>query len=259
MRRRKYVLCGILTALVGLPIIIGASCPPPDDPAFVSIITGPGSTVGQDLPNCEQGRVCISILNQTCTDTDVILYIHDGYDLAGDYVTRTAIECCENENATEPCPCYRCGSDTGELQLTPPELFQPQNRYEIADGEVIRTLQGRVDRLSALGGRITVSIRCEEVKSIGLEVGLVDELPGLVRERAGADYRCTMVDLDCDQAHTEDVACGATIQYTIVDRNNCANEDLTVYRIETNVSADCTTVTPGASTNTGGGGGMGGG
>ncbi|NLE60300.1 MAG: hypothetical protein GX616_18270, partial [Planctomycetes bacterium] len=238
MRRRKYVLYGILTALVGLPIIIGASCPPPDDPAFVSIITGPGSTVGQDLPNCEQGRVCISILNQTCTDTDIILYVHDGYDLAGSYVTRTAIECCESDNATTPCPCYRCGSDTGELQLTPPELFQPQNRYEIADGDVIRTLQGREDRLSALGGRITISIRCEEVKSIGLEVGVVGELPGVVRERAGADYRCTMVNLDCAQAHTEDVACGATIQYTIVDRNNCANENLTVYRIETNVSAD---------------------
>jgi len=254
MRRRKYVLYGILTALVGLPIIIGASCPPPDDPAFVSIITGPGSTVGQDLPNCEQGRVCISILNQTCTDTDIILYVHDGYDLAGSYVTRTAIECCESDNATTPCPCYRCGSDTGELQLTPPELFQPQNRYEIADGDVIRTLQGREDRLSALGGRITISIRCEEVKSIGLEVGVVGELPGVVRERAGADYRCTMVNLDCAQAHTEDVACGATIQYTIVDRNNCANENLTVYRIETNVSADCTTVTQGGGTNTGGGG-----
>lgn len=255
MRRGKYVVYGLVAALVALPIIIGASCPPPDDPAFVSIITGPGSTTGQDLPNCEQGRVCISILNQTCTDTDVILYIHDGYDLAGTYVTRWAIECCENENATEPCPCYRCGSDTGELQLTPPELFQPQNRYEIADGEVIRVLQGREDQLSALGGRLTISIRCEEVKTIGLEVGLEGQLPGLVQERAGADYRCTGVELECAQAYTEDVACGATIQYTIVDRNNCANEDLTVFRIETNVSADCTEVQPTDNT----GGGMGGG
>jgi hypothetical protein len=141
------------------------------------------------------------------------------------------------------------------MQLTPPELFQPQNRYEIADGEVIRTLQGREDQLSALGGRITISIRCEEVKTIGLEVGLEGELPGLVQERAGADYRCTGVDLDCTQSYTEDVACGATIQYTIVDRNNCANEDLTVFRIETNVSADCTDVQPTENT----GGGMGGG
>ncbi|HPD32408.1 MAG TPA: hypothetical protein PLL20_20640 [Phycisphaerae bacterium] len=257
MRRRKFLLFGLLTALVGLPIIIGASCPPPDDPAFVSIITGPGSTIGQQLPNCERGRVCISILNQTCTDTDVMLYVHDGYDLTGTYVTRRAVECCENQNATEPCPCYRCGSNSGEMQLTPPELFQPQNRYEISTGQVIRTIPGRQDRLSALGGRITISIRCEEVKTIGLEVGLEGELPGLIQERAGPDYRCTRVDLDCAQAYTEDVACGATIQYTIVDRNNCANQNLTVFRIETNVSADCTQVE--TTDNSSGGGGMSGG
>ena len=251
MHRRKYIVCGILAAGIALPIIIGASCPPPNDPAFVSIITGPG-TVTQDLPPCEAGRVCISILNQTCVDADIILYIHNGYDLEGDFVTRTAIECCENQNATAPCPCFRPGSDTGELQLTPPELFQPVNRYEIANGNAVYELPGRADQLSSLGGRVTVSLRCEEVKSIGLQVGLAGELPGTVEEQAGADYRCTMV--ATPQTYPEDVACGATLQYTIVDRNNCANVDLTVFRIETNVSADCTDVETTDNTNDGTGG-----
>jgi hypothetical protein len=263
MHRSKYIVCGVLAAGIAVPIIIGASCPPPNDPAFVSIITGPGSTISQELPNCEPGRVCISILNQTCTDTDIILYIHDGYDLDGEFVTRTAIECCENDNATAPCPCFRPGSTTGEMQLTPPELFQPQNRFPIANGDVVFELQGRESQLSALGGRVTVSIRCEEVKNIGLEVGLAGALPGTVEERAGADYRCTMVNTDRgNENRVEDVACGATLQYTIVDRNNCANEDLTVFRIQTNVSADCSDVTPadGGTDGTGGtgGGGFGG-
>jgi hypothetical protein len=253
MRQYQYLICGLLTAGLSVPIMIGASCPPPDDPPVIAIIT-PGSDVSQDVPDCEEGRVCISILNQTCVDADIILYIHDGYDLDGQYVTRTAIECCENQNATTPCPCYNPGSDTGELQLSPPQLFTPENRYEIANGDAVYELQGRADRLSAYGGRVSVSLRCEEVKSIGLEVGLAGELPGTIQERAGSDYRCTMVTTNRGStAKPEDVACGGTIQYTIVDRNDCANEDLTVIRIDTNVSTDCTRVNP-----TGGTGGMGG-
>lgn len=251
-RAKKYTVYGLLAAGLSVPIMFGVSCPPPDDPAIISIIT-PGSAVSQEVPNCEAGRVCISILNQTCVDTDIILYVHDGYDLTGQYVTRTAIECCESQNATTPCPCFNPGSDNGELQLVPPQLFTPANRYIIANNNAVYNLRGRTDRLSALGGRITVSLRCEEVKSIGLEVGLAGQLPGVVQERAGADYRCTMVDTNRGSAERpEDVACGGTIQYTIVDRNDCANENLTVIRVNTNVSTDCTE----ATTTDGTGGGM---
>jgi hypothetical protein len=263
MDRRKIVIYSVLAGALGLPIIFGASCPPPDSPPFVSIVQ-PGSSVSQDVPNCETGRVCITIMNQTCVDTDIILYIQDGYDLTGQYATRTALECCESPNATNPCPCFNPGSDTGELQLVPPQLFTPQNRFPIANNEVIYELKGRVDQLSALGGRVTVNLRCEEVKNIGLQIGLVGEMPGTVQEQVGVDYRCTMVNTDRGTAgRPEDVACGGTIQYTIVDRNDCVNQDLTVFRIETAVSADCTGVTPAASgsggTGGGGGGGMGGG
>ncbi len=256
MHRRRIVICSILAAAFALPIIFGASCPPPDHPPFVSIIQ-PGSSVSGDVPNCETDRVCITVMNQTCVDTDIILYIQDGYDLTGQFATRTALECCESENATNPCPCFVPGSDTGELQLVPPQLFTPENRYPLANGEVIYELRGRADQLSALGGRVTVSLRCEEVKNIGLEIGLVGQMPGTVQERAGVDYRCTMVSTDRGEAdRLEDVACGGTIQYTIVDRNDCANENLTVFRIETAVSADCTDV---VTTESGAGGGTGGG
>jgi hypothetical protein len=256
MLRRKHLVCGVLAAGLAIPIIIGASCPPPDDPAFVSIITGPGSTTA--LPSCESGRVCISIVNQTCVDTDIILYIHNGYDLTGQYVTEQAIECCQSTTSTVPCPCFRPGSDTGELQLLPPQLFQAQNRYKIANNKVVYTVKGRPDKLSSQGGRVTVSLRCEDIKTMGLEVGMVGELPGTVQERSGPDYRCTMVTTGRGtQALPEDVACGGTLQYTIVDRNDCADVSLTVIRVDTSVSADCTTVTP--TTSGTGGGGMGGG
>jgi hypothetical protein len=255
MSRRGYLVMAILAACLAVPVIIGASCPPPTDPPFYSIITSPTTTT-QKLPACETGRVCISIINQTCADTDVILYIQNGYDLTGQYVTQNAIECCQASNATNPCPCFRPGSDTGELQLTRPELFQPQNEHVFsATGELVLTLPGRPDRLSAIGGRVTESLDCQDVKSIGIDVGTVGDLPGTVLERSGPQYRCTMNTVDRGASEMpEQVPCGQTIQYAIVDRNECASENLTVYRVDVTTSADCTSVQTGTGTGTGMGG-----
>ena len=233
MSRRGYLALALLTTLLTLPVFFGASCPPPDGPPFIG--ANPGGTTGtsgRGLPPCEPNRVCVSIINRTCVEAEVVLYVHDGFDLENKYVTRTAIECCENPNATNPCPCIRAGSDVGELQLTSPELFDPDNRVLI-NGEIVATL-------AANGGRVLISFPCDSLKTVGVEVGAVGDLPSSWRDRGGPDYRCTIVPVDRgDQEFPEDVACGATIQYSIIDRNDCANSDLTVYRVNTDVSADC--------------------
>jgi hypothetical protein len=259
MSRRGYIVMAILAGCLAIPVIIGASCPPPDDPPFFSIIPSP-STTTQEIPSCEPDRICVSIINLTCLNSDVILYIHNGFDLTGQYVTRTAIECCENStSATSPCPCFRPGSDNGELQLTRPELFQPANRFRFtANGELVDTLPGRSSRLTAIGGRVTESIPCGDVKSIGIEVAPEGDLPGAPQERSGPDYRCTMTNVDRgDSGFPEQVPCGETIQFSIVDRNDCANQDLTVYRVNMGTSKDCSSVQQNQTGGSGGSGGMG--
>ena len=231
MSRRAYLVLTILACGLALPVIIGASCPPPDNPPFFSPSAGL-STIGLGLPLCEPDRVCISIINRACTETDVTLYIHDGYDFNDEFVTRTALECCESANATAPCPCPRPGSGIGELQLQPPELYRASNRALIA-GETIVTLDPQ-------GGRVLISLPCMQVKSIGVEMATEGGLPISPQEQSNVNYRCSMVPIDRgDEGLPEDVACGATIQFTISDRNNCSIADQPLYRVETDVSANC--------------------
>lgn len=201
----------------------------------------------ESLPDCENGWLCVSIVNQTCVDVDVILYVHNGYDPEGVYATSAALECCEDENAASPCLCPQPGSGTGELQLVPPQLFHPLNRYVIGD-EIVHTLSGRPDFVAPAEGGVEVALRCEDVKSIGLEVGLAGELPDGVQERSGSHYRCTTVATDRGiYDRPEQVPCGGTIQYVIYDRNSCGNPDVVVFRVDTWTSADCTAVTSDAA------------
>lgn len=238
MYRRTYVTIPVLVACLVLPVIIGASCPPPNNPPFLAI-TAP-ATGGVGLAACEEGRVCVSIVNEACADAEVMLYVHDGYDLAGNFITRVALECCEDENATAPCPCFRDGFDIGELQLRRPELFIVANRFRIA-GDVVYDLPGRASILASRGGSVQVNLDCEEVKSIGLEVGPNGSLPvGPPEDRQGPDYRCTQQEFQQTQPRAlEHVACGETIQFTIEDRNNCVDPTLTVFRIARAVSGGC--------------------
>jgi hypothetical protein len=187
---------------------------------------------------CEPGRVCVDIINQACVPADVTLYVHDGYDLDGEYVTRTALECCENQNSTAPCPCDRPGFDVGEVQLRAPELFQAVNRVPIVAGgaELITTLDAQV-------GRVRRTFLCDELKSVGIEMGDEGDLPAAPEERSSVYYRCTIIEVDReDQDAEEHVACGGTIQFRIYDRNDCAHPDLTQYRVDVDVSQDCTDV-----------------
>jgi hypothetical protein len=194
------------------------------------------------VPDCQDGQVCINIVNRTCVDVDIILYVHNGYDLEGSYAIRAAVECCQEEQATQPCLCLRPGADTGEMQLYRPELFgRPENRYDISNGSVVYTIKGRPDELSPSGDSATVSLPCGDVKSMGLDVGRAGELPALVQERSGPQYRCTMIATDRGgEVRPEDVPCGGTIRYTLFDRNDCAGPNLTVFRVMVDVSADCT-------------------
>jgi len=239
MSPRGYLVLTVLACAVAVPVIIGASCPPPEQPAFFSPNAGL-SNIGLGLPLCEADRVCISIINRTCINTDITLYIHDGYDLNDEYVIRNAWECCESWTSNQPCPCPRAGSGIGELQLQPPELYTASNRTLIAT-ETVVTLEPE-------GGRVLVSLPCNQVKSIGLEMGFEGDLPISPQEQTDVNYRCSQIPVVRENNLPEDVACGATIQFTISDRNTCSDPDLTLFRVATDVSADCSTPVPSTPT-----------
>lgn len=252
MSGRGYVVLSLLGCCLILPvIIIGASCPPPSNPAFISLQTSP-SALTLNLPPCDPGFVCISIVNQSCVDVDTILYVHDGFDLEGEYVTRTAFECCEDANSDTPCRCYRPGFDTGEMQLVRPELFQADLRREI-EGEMTFTLEPDQGVLEP--------IQCGDIKTIGLEVAQAGNLPGSPEFIQGPDYRCAEAPATATgvtwEMLEEDVACGATIQYTIYDRNDCVAVELTVLRVDMDVSRDCSDIEVGDEEEEGEGDGTG--
>lgn len=249
MRRRRYLVGLLLAACAVIPVLFGVSCPPPSNPAFISLQTSPAN-VNLSLPPCEPERVCVSVVNLACVDAEAALYIHDGFDLDREFATEIAFECCDNPNSTVACPCLRTGALNGELQLQRPELFIDDNLFEISGEDVIALPPN---------GRILQSFRCEEIKSIGLEAGGVGSLTDDPGDRTGPDYRCQLTEPSAGQRDTEfqaeeDVPCGATIQYTVFDRNDCADPSLTVFRITTDTSQTCAdaTTNPGAAAGNGG-------
>lgn len=261
MSRRGVLILALLGCGLVVPVIVGTSCPPPSNPPFISLNTGTSTTNLRILP-CEPNRVCVDVINQACVDTEVVLYTHNGFDVADppEYPIRYSYLCCENPNSPAPCPCSRPGALNGEMQLSSPELYRAVNRTPfIQDGDIVTTLPAKL-------GRIRRSFPCDQIKSIGIDVGGVGDLPANPQERSSVHYRCTMLEVEYPNwwyAMTnmpiraeEHVACGATLQFRVYDRNDCASPALTVYRIDPQASKDCKGVVPEAATeqqgNTGG-------
>ena len=216
MSRRRLVILTVLGAAVALPILIGASCPPPSNPFFLSLTTN-RLNVGTDIPDCVQGFVCISIVNTACVDAEISLYVHDGYDLDYQYCTyvQWVLGSC-------------LGADVGEFQLAPAQLFTTSNSYSI-QGQGIRLLKQRES--------VLVRIQDSMVKSFGIKMARVGGLPDNAEIIGGPKYRCTMVDPGGDQPRQEDVPTGETFQFVIRDQNECALPGLTQFATTTGTSA----------------------
>ena len=229
--RRSLVISMIVTC-IALPVIIGASCPSPSAPFFTDIGTTTGRTVTQ-VPDCSPGFVCISIINTTCIDVEVALYVHNGFDLGLDY--------CEFERgitivgtplrASEECPGY----NLGEYQIALPQLFdppadQPSNLY---------TIQGQETRILKPRETLLERIELSKIKTFGVRIGRVGTLPGNPALTDAPRYRCTRVPLGTIRVprSSEDVPTGETFQYVIVDELDCGLPGAALFALRTGTSS----------------------
>jgi len=241
MSLRAYLVLLLIGCCAAVPVIIGASCPPPSGPYFPTI--DPQFTNVRELPDCVAGFVCISIVNQACIPAEVALYTHDGYDLNLEYADPPSYECCTSPNPTEPCPCPRDGALTGELKLARPELFGDEEEGgeegEEGDGEAgteppnnLTPIQGNDTRTLLPNESLLIRIQCEDVKTIGAAVGMVDSV---LTEPAHRELRYREP-LDGSQAGANDVPCGGTIEFIVYDLSQCANPALTDFAMRVEMS-----------------------
>jgi hypothetical protein len=230
MSRRRLVILTVLGAAVALPILIGASCPPPSNPFFLSLTTN-RLNVGTDIPSCVQGFVCISIVNAAYVDVETALYIHDGFDPTAPYKypSGSSIACCPNpSSATIGCTCPRPGYLVGEIQLARPELFAagtpaPPNLYPI-QGSNVRVLKARES--------VFIQIQDGDIKTFGIAIGRTGTLLANPEITDGPRFRCSMVAVQAIPGQPgverlpEDVPSGETFQFVIYDQNEGASPGL---------------------------------
>lgn len=250
MSARRYLMVLLILAGAVVPALTGVSCPPPGNPAYLK----PTTTTQMDsvLPPCDSGFVCISIVNTSCVPVEVALYTQDGYDLNQFYDCGTSVDCCPEQNAQRACKCWCPGALTGELQLTPPQLFVPPYLTPIAGANTTLLTPG----MSKL-----VSIQCQQIKNMGIRIGKPGT--GITTNpefQAGVYYRCPLV-LSTDPTQTprfpSQVPCGQTIEMRILDRNDCVTPNFTLLSVVSppRVSLDCSGNVPiptGTGTTTGG-------
>ncbi len=246
MSRRRCLVLSLLLSGSLIPILVGASCPPPAPPLVLSDSGGCGTEDAVSnavLPVCDLGFVCITMVNTTSIPVEVALYVHDGYDPNYFFDCGFAPECCPEVNAQRFCRCPCQYAEIGEMYLTPPQLFQSLFIWPI-NGASTTTLKPGLSQV--------VSIQCQKIKSFGIQVGTPGTALTSPQLQAGVHYRCPLVPLPnmppglMNLLH---VPCGGTIQYVISDRNNCVSPQATHLTIQpARVSAPCPNVQGGTGT-----------
>ncbi|GMU20493.1 MAG: hypothetical protein AMXMBFR13_05900 [Phycisphaerae bacterium] len=206
MSGRQYIIGLLVTACVIVPILIGASCPPPQAPGFFSLITD--NTNLTVLPSCTPGFVCISFANTATVPASVVLYQDAGFDPRNNCSGVFSVACCANTTSRTPCVCPCPGADQGDCQLNRDNLFtgcgnEPTNQY-VSDinGQQILTLAPTQTALKR--------VRCGDIKTTGAAVARTDGDPiAEPLDQAGPIYR----------DEPGGVACGGTLQYLVYDLN----------------------------------------
>ncbi len=249
MSRRRLVILTVLGAAVALPILIGASCPPPSNPFFLALTTN-RLNVGTDIPSCVQGFVCISIVNAAYVDVETALYVHDGFDppmpdpdRPGSYIYQypsgTSLACCGSGIITNTgCACPRPGYLVGEIQLSRPELFAAG----AAAPPNIRPVQGTNVRVLKARESVFVQIQDGDIKTFGITVGPTGSLLDNPEITDGPRYRCSLVAVQAIEGQPgverlpEDVPSGETFQFVIYDQNEGAAPGLARLAVRTGKS-----------------------
>lgn len=206
MSARRYILGCLIAATVVVPILIGASCPPPSTPFYYSmVIDNTNTTV---LPPCNPGFVCVTFTNSTTIPVEVALYTHNGYDTANKCSSTSSFQCCTNPNSTTACPCPCTGAQTGECKLTRDDLFTgcgtdpPTANLDTINGQQVAQL--------AVNQSVQERIRCGDVKTLGAAVSRTDADPITApADQNGPVYR----------DEPGGVRCGGTVQFLVVDLN----------------------------------------
>jgi hypothetical protein len=208
MSVRRYAILSLVGAAVVIPVLIGASCPPPSTPGVYGLVT---TNIGTDItvPACNPGFVCVNFTNSTVVDVKVALYRHNGYDPSNKCGTVSLFSCCTNPNSTVACPCPCQGAQTGECKLGRDDLFtgcsldpatanlDPINGAQTVDLAPAQSIQKRV--------------RCGDVKTLGAAVSLAANSPITApADQNGPVYR----------GEPGGVACGGTVLFHVLDLNN---------------------------------------
>jgi hypothetical protein len=208
MSVRRYAIMTLVGAAVVIPILIGASCPPPSTPGLYGLVTtNIGTTV--TVPPCNEGYVCINFTNSTIIPVKVALYRHNGYDTANKCGTTATFSCCSNPNSTVACPCPCPGAQTGECKLGRDDLFTGCGLDPPTAN--LDTINGAQSVDLAPAQSVQKRVRCGDVKTLGAAVSRDTEDPVTApADQNGPVYR----------DEPGGVACGGTVLFNVVDLNN---------------------------------------
>lgn len=232
MSARRYLIVMLILAAGAVPVFTGASCPPPSNPLYFPTQTNTQGT--RTLPACNPGFVCVSIVNQACVPCEVALFTQDGFDLCVlvngvctyVYPDTPSPGCCPpGISNTGGCVCQRPGANVGELMLSFPELFQTQN---------IHAIQGQQTIILQPGAAVLERIQCENVKSLGLAVGMPGSALTAPQFQEGPRYRERLA--PPASRLPGQVRCGGTMEFLVYDVSRCADPVLTKLAITTQVS-----------------------
>lgn len=201
MRLKVVLVFGVLTGCVALPFLIGASCPPPQNPAFFSIVPDNQNVTDLVVPACVQGFVCISLANQASIPVQMALYRHNGYDPNNIYGPAPSFACCDNPNSVTACACPCIGEETGNCRVNRVQLFTPINEDDFNGVKSITLAPTR---------SVLKRVRCNDIKSVGAAVAKVGvNVFTNPEDRNGPIYR----------GDPGGVPCGETVQFVATDVN----------------------------------------
>src|SRR5688572_10677759 len=135
MLPRRYIVL-LLCLSAAIPVIIGASCPPPA-PLLYSVVPNNNTLTQSPVPGCVDGFICLNLANGATIPVQIAAYVHSGFDPNDLFPDPPQFACCTNPNAPGGCPCPCPGKTTGDCILDRTELFQAVNQRAINGMQIV--------------------------------------------------------------------------------------------------------------------------